>query len=223
MALTNTAGTAVSGVTDQKYYDAAGNEVTPANCGWKAVSYKAKVPAANLAAAGTLKYCINYEIKPDAVVMGSTVHFWLNATTVPCGNLFNLNFDSQVTIVPCGSGCIYFQYVLQQNSPWFTGIAITNLSTSPDFTNSKATFTLTDSAGNQFEWVKTPVETVVFAFGLDTELANFKAKGAVATPVKGAAWLKVETNYEVDGYEYLTNGSYSSSVLSRFCDVVCTK
>jgi hypothetical protein len=105
---------------------------------------------------------------------------------------------------------MYFPYVITQNATWFTGIVVTNLSSAVDIADMEATFTLTDSTGSTFTNTKTDFDAKVWAFSLDAELPNFSG-----TPAVGAAWLKVETNFSVDGYQFLTDGVFGAGTLPR--------
>ena len=118
-----------------------------------------------------------------------------------------------VAIVCCLDGAsydMYFPYVLTQDSAWFTGIVVTNLSSSVAIADMVATFTITDGTGATFTYTKTDFETKVWAFSLDAELSNFSG-----TPAPGAAWLKVETNFSVDGWQFMTDGSFGAGTLPR--------
>ena len=118
-----------------------------------------------------------------------------------------------VAIVCCLDGAhysMYFPYVLTQNATWSTGIVVTNLSSSIAIADMEATFTLTDGTGTEFTYTKTDFETKVWAFGLDSELSNFSG-----TPAPGAAWLKVETNFSVDGWQFMTDGVFGAGTLPR--------
>ena len=108
--------------------------------------------------------------------------------------------------------CMYFPYVVTQDSDWGTGIVVTNLDPAMAIEDMEATFTLTDSAGSVFTYVKTDFDTKVWPFWLDDELANFSG-----TPVPGPAWLKVETNFYPDGYEFMTDGVFGAGTLPRPC------
>jgi hypothetical protein len=108
--------------------------------------------------------------------------------------------------------CMYFPYVVTQASPWSTGIVVTNLDPDVDIADMEATFTLTDSAGDVFTYTKTDFDTKVWPFMLDTELPNFSG-----TPVPGPAWLKVETNFYPDGYNFMTDGAFGAGTLPRPC------
>jgi len=105
---------------------------------------------------------------------------------------------------------MYFPYVVTQNNTWGTGIVVTNLSSAVDIADMEATFTLTDSTGSTFTYTKTDFDAKVWAFMLDTELPNFSG-----TPAVGSAWLKVETNFSVDGYQFMTDGVFGAGTLPR--------
>lgn len=110
--------------------------------------------------------------------------------------------------------CMYFPYVVTQDATWGTGIVVTNLDSDVDIADMEATFTLTDSAGDVFTYTKTDFDTKVWPFMLDTELPNFSG-----TPAPGPAWLKVETNFYLDGYHFMTDGVFGAGTLPRPCYV----
>jgi hypothetical protein len=105
---------------------------------------------------------------------------------------------------------MYFPYVVTQNATWSTGIVVTNLSSSVAIADMEATFRLTDWEGNEFTYTKTDFDAKVWAFGLDTELPNFSG-----TPAPGSAWLKVETNFNTDGWQFMTDGFFGAGTLPR--------
>lgn len=105
--------------------------------------------------------------------------------------------------------CMYFPYVLTGSMPWMTGLVVTNLS-SGAIADMEATFTLTDDNGDVFTYTKTDFDTKVWAFNLDGVLADWGW-----APLPGAAWLKVKTNFLVDGYEFLCDGVFGAGTLPR--------
>jgi len=106
---------------------------------------------------------------------------------------------------------MYFPYVFTDISPWQTGLVVTNLDavTTP-IANMEATFTLMDSTGKKFTYKKTDFQASVWPFMLDSIVANFDG-----TPKAGAGWLKVDTNFKVDGYQFVTDGVYGAGTLPR--------
>ena len=105
---------------------------------------------------------------------------------------------------------IYFPYVLPGSTSWSTGIVVTNLSSTIAPADMVATFTLTDSTGAKFTYVKSDFTTVVWSTWLNNILAEFDG-----TPATGAGWLKVSTNFSVDGYQFLTDGIFGAGTLPR--------
>ena len=105
---------------------------------------------------------------------------------------------------------IYFPYVLPGSTSWSTGIVVTNLSSTIAPADMVATFTLTDSTGAKFTYVKSDFTTVVWSTWLNDILAEFDG-----TPATGAGWLKVSTNFTVDGYQFLTDGIFGAGTLPR--------
>jgi hypothetical protein len=71
-------------------------------------------------------------------------------------------------------------------------------------------FTLTDSTGAQFTYTKDDFTSVVYTNFLDTILDDFSD-----TPAAGPAWLKVQGNFVIDGYSFLTNGTFGAGTLPR--------
>ena len=111
-------------------------------------------------------------------------------------------------------GCMYFPYVLPGATAWHTGIVVTNLTSGTSYAvapaDMVATFTLTDKTGAQFTYVKDDFTNVVWSTWLNDILAEFDG-----TPATGPGWLKVKTNFEVDGYEFLTDGVFGAGTLPR--------
>lgn len=127
-----------------------------------------------------------------------------------------------VAIVCCEevavSTCMYFPYVLPGDRAWGTGIAVTNIS-DVAIADMVATFTLTDKRGAEFTYTKSDFTSKVWSAYLNDILADFEGTG---TPATGAAWLKVSTNFGVDGYEFLTDGVFGAGTLPRLsCPSSC--
>jgi len=110
---------------------------------------------------------------------------------------------------------MYFPYVLTGFNPWISGIVVTNLDTvDTPIADMEATFTVTDSTGDTFTYTKKDFESeggAVYSFVLDNILDRF----AGGTPKAGNAWLKVETNFSVDGYEFVTDNQFGAGTLPR--------
>ena len=107
------------------------------------------------------------------------------------------------------SKCMYFPYVLPGATEWHTGIVVTNIS-DVAIADMVATFTLTDKTGAVFTYTKDDFTSKVWSSWLNVILAEFSG-----TPEIGPAWLKVSTNFGVDGYEFLTDGSFGAGTLPR--------
>lgn len=105
--------------------------------------------------------------------------------------------------------CIYFPYVLPGDTVWDTGIVVTNIS-DVAIADMVATFTLTDKTGAEFTYTKSDFTSKVWAAWLNDILPDFSG-----TPEIGTAWLKVSTNFGVDGYEFLTDGVFGAGTLPR--------
>jgi len=126
----------------------------------------------------------------------------------------------KVGVVCCGeavvngnTGCMYFPYMVQGiglTSGWASGLAITSRGELP--ANAECTLTMTDSAGNVATYKKTGVDKI-WTFMVDSVMSNFTG----ATLVPGAVSLKVESNFSMDGYSFLTNGSGMVGTLARGC------
>lgn len=113
------------------------------------------------------------------------------------------------------TGCIYFPYVLTQmkemESSWSCGIALSNLG-DVAAEDMEATFTLTDKNGDSFSYTKDDFTTTNWANVMDALMGQFDG-----TPAPGQAWLKVVTNFPVDGYQFVTDGTFGGSTLARPC------
>lgn len=159
-----------------------------------------------------LRFCVTYASNPDEVQVNTDARFWVQATQVPCGNIVS-GVLTGAAIEECGAGsaCMYFPYVILNSSPWFTGIVITNLDNDAAAADMEATLTLTDSTGAVFTYVKDDFTSPIWVFGLDSIISEFGG----GTPAAGAAWLKVETNFSVDGYEFMTDGTFGAGTLPR--------
>jgi hypothetical protein len=109
---------------------------------------------------------------------------------------------------------MYYPYVLTQSDPWTTGIAVTNVGTTfTSVDNMEAMFVLTDSTGAEFTYTKKDFESPVWTTMIDTLLEKFNA-----TPAAGAGWLKVEANFPVDGYEFISDGVFGAGTQPRIFD-----
>lgn len=122
-----------------------------------------------------------------------------------------------VAIVCCATDpytqSMYFPYVLPGDEQWQTGIVVTNLGSGKvPPADMVATFTLTDSAGAVFTYEKSDFETVVWAGWLNDILPEFDG-----TPAVGKGWLRVDANFYLDGYQFLTDGVWGAGTLPRSC------
>jgi len=154
-----------------------------------------------------VKYCVN----PDEAVEGTKVRFWFDIMGLPCRALTN-GMREAADLVPCGGGTIYFPY-LTSGGAWITGVVVTNLNTplsSSDIGAMEATFILTDYTGAQFTYTKTNFTTGIWV----KTVAGLVAEAGWA-PATGASWLKVNTNFDVDGYSFFTDGIYGAGTLAR--------
>ncbi|PID73465.1 MAG: hypothetical protein CSB33_03595 [Desulfobacterales bacterium] len=141
---------------------------------------------------------------------------WLNdAGTGICGDCETVcectftigTFETEVATVFVRS----FPYVLTDTSPWFTGIAISNMDVDGTaIENMEATLTIMDVTGATYTYTKTDFNESVWVFGLDSILDEFSG-----TPAAGAATLTVESNFALDGYEFLTDGTFGAGTLAR--------
>ncbi len=112
--------------------------------------------------------------------------------------------------------CIFFPYVVTQIYPWWTGVAITNYGGNASL---DLTLTLVDQNGNAFVWQKNNHTPTVWTFILDQVLGDFVGTG---TPAAGPAMLKVQSNEGfIDGYSFMTDGSFGGSTLARGCCPIC--
>jgi hypothetical protein len=159
------------------------------------------------------QYCVRYFYDLDELDAGDTVKVWAMAETLPCGSLFD-DMLVMATVFDCEESldqCIYFPYVLTGSSPWMAGIAITNMD-SVDASDMVAEMILTDATGAEFTYTKDDFTGVITAFFVDSILSEFDG-----TPAPGPAMLKVRTNFDIDGYSFLTDGTFGAGTLSRSC------
>ncbi|MCP4349430.1 MAG: hypothetical protein GY795_28450 [Desulfobacterales bacterium] len=112
---------------------------------------------------------------------------------------------------PSNEGCMFIPYVLYNFEGWGTGVAVTARQTLPE--NAWCQVTLTDAEGNSASYKNTAVKNI-WAFVLNNELANFT--GDTLLP-SGAASLRIESNYSIDGYSFLETPTFGASVLPRGC------
>lgn len=159
----------------------------------------------------TLKFCVEYLVDPDEVAPGDDAQLWVDSETLPCGSLFS-STETMASIIECGSTpfCMYFPYVLTGSSPWQTGIVVSNVGSDVAPSDMEVLFTLTDSTGTQFTYTKDDFTAVVYPTFLDTMLTEFSG-----TPAAGPAWLKVQGNFVIDGYSFLTNSIFGAGTLPR--------
>jgi hypothetical protein len=152
-----------------------------------------------------------YTVDPDQAVANTKARIWVNVAQLPCGNVAS-GVVTAASLEACGveNFSMYFPYVVTQGAPWQTGIAITNLGDVAK-ADMEAKLTLTDSTGAKFTYTKTDFTQVVWAVMLDSILGEFSG-----TPAPGPAWLKVETNFSVDGYHFMTDGNFGAGTLARF-------
>ncbi len=117
----------------------------------------------------------------------------------------------------CERKCIYFPYVVTglTGIGWHSGIVITNVGGDESL---DLTLTITDAMGDQFTYKKDGHTVAVWAFYLDSILAEFSG-----TPAAGPAMLKVSAKEGVlDGYAFLQDDEnmFGGSTLARDCS--CT-
>ncbi len=179
---------------------------------WDREQVTLTIDAADVAADGNeIRFCVQYAVNPDEAVANTDVQFWLEASQIPCGNVIT-DVVTAASLIECapGSDSMYFPYVLTDSGAWFTGIVVTNLGTSVTADDMEATLTITDSTGTMFTYTKSDFTTTVWAVILDNIIGEFSG-----TPAAGPAWLNVTTNFNVDGYSYLSNGDFGAGTLAR--------
>ena len=206
-------GVAIPGVVWTPY-TADGNPAVLPCAAWEAEWITALVPSAVTQAIATqgneIRFCLEYTANPDEIAVNTDVLFWVTATEQPCGSIVSGTVTG-ASIIECspGSFSMYFPYVLTASAPWNTGLVVTNIGTVTLPADMEATFTLTDSTGAIFTYVKSDFTTTIYAFFLDDIVSEFGA------PAAGPAWLQVDTNFPVDGYEFLTDGTFGAGTLPR--------
>ena len=114
---------------------------------------------------------------------------------------------------PC---CIYHPYVLA-NDPygfWGTGIAITNVGCCTGSADMEATLTLTDASGNTATATLDSWTGPIWSGNMDSL--------AWSSTLTGACWLKIEANFPVSSYCYLTgNANFGAGTLAVPCHCSC--
>lgn len=196
-------------------YKADGSDAdNTGDCDFEVKQYRFKLNASVLSE-GKLQFCISYDVDPETAQVGTDARFWVEASTIPCGVVIEPGtIVPGASLVSCGSEVnyrMYFPYVLTQSTPWGTGIAITNMDSNPTISEMVCTFTLTDSTGTSFTYIKSDFNSTVWTFMLDSIVSEFDG-----TPAPGPAWLGVVTNFPVDGYEFLSDGNFGAGTLPRF-------
>lgn len=121
-----------------------------------------------------------------------------------------------------GTECMYFPFVFTDMAPWDTGIVISNLSNTGgnmpagasyvQIADMQAVFTYIDNTGAEFTYTKSDFDSTVWAFMMGAFAANLSG-----TPAAGNGWLLVNTNFSVDGYQFVTNGQFGGSTEPRGC------
>jgi hypothetical protein len=161
---------------------------------------------------GRLVFCVAYNVNVDEAIVGDVVEFDIYAYTIPCGDLFS---GTQVgaTLIRCQGieDSMYFPYVISDVHPWNTGIVVTNLaSDSVPADEMVATFILTDKNGDTYTKTVSTFTEVIWASNLDAAIASWGW-----APAAGSCWLKVVTNFPVDGWCYHSNGIFGAGTLPR--------
>jgi len=114
------------------------------------------------------------------------------------------------------SHCMFFPYVLQgiqETAGWATGIAISSRAdVMPD--NAWVNLKVRDRAGNIATYKRESMgKGLVWAFVLDDEMPNF-----TGSLVGGASSLTIESNYSMDGYQFLNvAGTFGAGSNARGC------
>jgi len=212
-------GNPIIPTVDWVYLQADGEtDVTAMPCeAWEAEYAIATIDAADAAADGNeVRFCVEYTANPDEIQVNTDVRFWVSALQLPCGSIVSGTVTG-ASIVECSVGAadtMYFPYVMTASEPWGSGIAITNLGSAVEPADMEATLTLTDSTGTAVTYTKSNFDTTIWVFMLDDILSEFSG-----TPAAGPAWLLVNTNFPVDGYEFVTNGIFGAGTLPRLNDV----
>jgi hypothetical protein len=168
-----------------------------------------------------LRYDINEITSGDSV----TVQIEYGGV-VTCGSCFACECQRTIGVLgACASAsseCMYFPFVFTDMAPWDTGIVVTNLSTAygtlPNVSaevaiaDMEATFVYTDNTGAEYTYTKADFDSTVWAFMMGAFVANLSG-----TPASGNGWLLVSTNFAVDGYQFLTNGTFGAGAMPRGC------
>jgi len=197
-------------ITTTSYFEDDCTTSAARNCAWKAEYAEATI-ADGISDSDELMIVVTYSVNPDEAVEGTKVRFWYDIMGMPCSALTSGERDA-ADLVPCGGGTIYFPYVISGGN-WATGVVVTNLNsplTASDIAAMEATFTLTDYTGASFTYTKTDFTTGIWVATVDNLIAE-----AGWSPAVGAAWLKVSANFDLDGYSFLTDGTFGAGTLAR--------
>jgi hypothetical protein len=199
-------------------------------CGFEAEHAKATFDSGDLNG-NQIQLCIRYNVNPaeitrdaDGEILNPTVQFWIELSSVPCGDLLNDVYNA-ATLVECGEGasCMYFPYVLHgfetgaSGLPtWSNGIAVANLGELA-VDDMEVTVTLTDSAGTAFTG-NLPSDMItgkVFAYSVDAIIAAMGWE-----PAAGPAWVMVVGNFPMDGYHFMfaSDLGFGAGTLPRALD-----
>jgi len=125
----------------------------------------------------------------------------------------------QVATIGCDTpepnNCMFFPYAIQNLSPWGTGIAVTARN---DVLPAGAycKLTVADSAGNTASYTNSKV-TRIWPFMLDSDMMSKFTMTKGASILSGPVSLKVDTNYPIHGYSFLTDGTFGAGTLPVGC------
>jgi hypothetical protein len=110
---------------------------------------------------------------------------------------------------------IYFPYVLYNVDNWFSGIAVSNISTTVDPADMEIEFTFIDSEGASHNGSMKAIDVQVYANSMEGIASSL----GWTTVADGAGVLYVTTNFSADGYQFNASsseyGMFGAGVLPR--------
>jgi len=138
-----------------------------------------------------------------------------------CSCVCSCVYDLYRACCVAGAGCIRFPYVVSTATGWDTGIALMNAAPTalPLAADMTATFTYVQDNGAVSTWTDANwdsnrgLKAYAFSTGI---LPNL-----VPAPTSTIGWLRVDTNFDVDGMLYLTNGVFGAAHLGACCTGIC--
>ena len=199
-----------------KYYDADDDLVEKYECETvvKAVYTISLVNILDAGTGTTLRFCTVYNTNENAVA-GTDVRFWVDASLIPCGEIFSGRYDGE-TIIDCNAvdadtNTLVYPYFTTIDSAWWQGLTITNLGSA----DGTAKVYYYEQDGD-----KATAEINIAANSMFSDLLS----NIVMTPDAGNAgtigdsrnYIVVCTDFMADGFAMIANGVDSMGYIPRF-------